>query len=498
MALRICSQHFRIQKLEKLFYKVNKNIHPRYLSNYESVKSCQIVLNGSLPRSSTLNGISHSQSDIRSFHVARALQGTIVPYKLSDIGEGIVEVVIKEWFIKPGDKISEFDQICEVQSDKASVTITSRYEGIVKKLYHEVDGTAKVGEPLIDIEIEDDSAVGEEAGKESPKSSEPAPAEKAPAAAVASEPAKEDQHGELTKALATPAVRRMAMENNIDLKKVKGTGKGGRVLKEDVILYVESLKGGKPATSAGVPEPPPPGPPKITVEGQDIVQEIKGIRKAMVKTMASAWTIPHFSYCDEVDVTELVNMKDELKRIGNSKGVKLTFMPFFIKAASMALNKYPILNSAPDEKCEKITIKASHNISVAIDSPHGLVVPNIKNVQKLDIIEIAAELNRLQVAAANGKLGLDDLNGGTFSLSNIGIIGGTYMKPILVAPQVIIGAIGKIQVLPRFDKNKNIIEAHIFNISWSADHRVLDGATVARFSNLWKLLVETPKVLLNL
>lgn len=139
-------------------------------------------------------------------------------------------------------------------------------------------------------------------------------------------------------------------------------------------------------------------------------------------------------------------MKGDLKRIGDSRGVKLSFMPFYIKAASLALNKYPILNSQPDEKCEKITIKASHNIGIAIDSPHGLVVPSIKNVQKLDIIQIAAELNRLQAAAAKGKLGMEDLSGGTFTISNIGIIGGTYMKPILVAPQVIIGAIGKVQV----------------------------------------------------
>lgn len=149
-------------------------------------------------------------------------------------------------------------------------------------------------------------------------------------------------------------------------------------------------------------------------------------------------------------------MKDELKRIGQRNGIKMTFMPFFVKAASLALDKYSILNSHVDEKCEFITVKYAHNIGVAMDTPNGLIVPNIKNVQNLSILEISKEMNRLQDSGSKGQLKLDDLNGGTFTLSNIGAIGGTYAKPIIFTPQVAIGALGKIQVKACLFINMNL------------------------------------------
>lgn len=171
-------------------------------------------------------------------------------------------------------------------------------------------------------------------------------------------------------------------------------------------------------------------------------------------------------------------------------------MPFFVKAASNALKQYPILNSSFDEPNESLIYKSYHNISIAMHTPQGLVVPNVKNVEQKSILEIATDLNALQERGAKGGLTPDDFLNGTFSLSNIGIVGGTYTHPCIMAPQVAIGAIGKTKLLPRFDASGNVIAAHIINVSWSADHRVIDGVTMASFSNAWKKLLENPQLFL--
>ncbi|XP_078024542.1 lipoamide acyltransferase component of branched-chain alpha-keto acid dehydrogenase complex, mitochondrial [Epinephelus lanceolatus] len=439
----------------------------------------------------------------RTLHTASVSRGPIVQFKLSDIGEGIMEVTVKEWYVKEGDKVSQFDSICEVQSDKASVTITSRYDGVIKKLYYDVDATALVGKPLVDIETESSSEViQEEDVVETP--------------AMARE---EHTHQEIKghKTQATPAVRRLAMENNIKLSEVVGTGKDGRILKEDILNFLAKQTGAiipptlfqevqtpppvpppvpPPAAAkpvgAAAPVKPTPTTPRPVFTGKDVTEPLKGFHKAMVKTMTAALKIPHFGYCDEVDLTRLVSLRAELKSIVESRGVKLSFMPFFIKAASLGLLHFPILNASVDEGCQNITYKASHNIGLAMDTSHGLLVPNVKNVQLLSVFDIAQEVNRLQTLGAAGQLGTNDLSGGTFTLSNIGSIGGTYAKPVILPPEVAIGALGTIQVLPRFDAGGQVVRAHIMNVSWSADHRIIDGATMCRFSNLWKEYLENP------
>ncbi|XP_076440666.1 lipoamide acyltransferase component of branched-chain alpha-keto acid dehydrogenase complex, mitochondrial-like [Babylonia areolata] len=441
------------------------------------------------------------------FHTSAGRRKEVLPFNLSDIGEGIREVVVKEWFVEVGDDVNQFDPICEVQSDKASVTITSRYDGIIKKLHYNVDDTALVGNPLVDIEVESSAETKEEDVYE-------------PQAARAEESASSQSHGVPTqtirgghKVLATPAVRRLAMENNITLNDIAGTGKDGRVLKEDILKFLEDsvkktytippaqppplqeIRPPPPTTTR--PPPPPPVVPRVsTPVGQDRRVPIKGMQKAMVKTMTAALNIPAFGYYDDVDLTQLVNIRDKLKSIAEQRGIRFSYMPVFLKAASLALHQYPLLNSSVDEKCENITYKASHNIGVAMDTPDGLLVPNVKNVQSLSVFEIASELTRLQALGAAGKLGTADLTGGTVSLSNIGSIGGTYARPVIMPPEVFIGALGKIQVVPRFDANGEVVKAHIMNVSWTADHRIIDGATVARFSNLWKSFLEDPAAMI--
>nr|XP_056700711.1 lipoamide acyltransferase component of branched-chain alpha-keto acid dehydrogenase complex, mitochondrial [Euleptes europaea] len=428
--------------------------------------------------------------------------GQIVQFKLSDIGEGITEVTVKEWYVKEGDIVSQFDSICEVQSDKASVTITSRYDGIIKKLHYNLDDIAYVGRPLVDIET---NALKDVASDED----------------VVETPAvshEEQTHQEIKghKTLATPAVRRLAMENNIKLSEVVGTGKDNRILKEDILNYLAKQTGAilplspKPEMILPLPKTDPahdklegktskiPAPISIPmgISGEDKTEVLSGFHKAMVKTMTTALKIPHFGYCDEVDLTQLFKLKEELKSVAQARGVKLSFMPFFIKAASLGLLQYPILNASLDENCQNITYKASHNIGIAMDTEQGLVVPNVKNVQLRSVFEIASELNRLQKLGYTNQLGTNDLTGGTFTLSNIGTIGGTYAKAVILPPEVAIGALGRVQVLPRFNCEGEVFKAQIMNVSWSADHRIIDGATMARFSNLWKSYLENPSSML--
>uniref|UniRef100_A0A3B4ECU8 Dihydrolipoamide acetyltransferase component of pyruvate dehydrogenase complex n=1 Tax=Pygocentrus nattereri TaxID=42514 RepID=A0A3B4ECU8_PYGNA len=424
-----------------------------------------------------------------------AAAGPILPFKLSDIGEGIMEVTVKEWYVKVGDRVSQFDSICEVQSDKASVTITSRYDGVIRKLYYDVDSIAFVGTPLVDIETD---GAPEEDVMETP---------------ALSQEEHTHQHIRGHKTQATPAVRRLAMENNIKLSEVVGSGKDGRILKEDILNFIAKQTGAiLPPSPFQEIQPPPPAPaaaakpqekkpppsiptpiaPRPVFTGKDRTEPLKGFQKAMVKTMTAALKIPHFGYKDEVDLTQLVRLRSELKGVAESRGVRLSYMPFFIKAASLGLLHFPVLNASVDEACQNITYKAAHNIGLAMDTPQGLLVPNVKNVQMLSVFEIAVELNRLQTSGASGQLGTADLTGGTFTLSNIGSIGGTYAKPVVLLPEVAIGALGKLQVLPRFNAKDEVVKAHIMNVSWSADHRIIDGATMCRFSNLWKSYLENP------
>ncbi|XP_022097242.1 lipoamide acyltransferase component of branched-chain alpha-keto acid dehydrogenase complex, mitochondrial-like isoform X3 [Acanthaster planci] len=443
--------------------------------------------------------------------MSSVLHGDVVQFKLSDIGEGIAEVVIKEWYVKEGDTVAQFDSICEVQSDKASVTITSRYDGVIRKIHYEVDDIARVGSPLVDIEVTSESSQDVDDSSSMSDSDSDSDGDTIQSG---EEAAHEERRN--VKVLATPAVKRLAMENNISLADVDGTGKDGRVLKEDMLRYLDMVKSGATTAASAAPpkppplipqappSPPPPTPPSVTlpvppsrpfepvVVGQDRTEPIRGIKKAMVKTMTAANQIPHFGYCDEIDVSSLMELRGVLKEAAGLRGVKFSLMPMFIKAASMALHYFPILNASVDEQCESLTYKASHNIGFAMDTPQGLLVPNVKNVQARTIFEIAQELNRLMTLGYEGKLGSDDLEGVTFTLSNIGTIGGTYARPVLMPGTVAIGAIGKVQALPRFDEDDEVYKAYVMNVSWSADHRVIDGATMARFSNIWKSYLEEP------
>jgi 2-oxoisovalerate dehydrogenase E2 component (dihydrolipoyl transacylase) len=290
-----------------------------------------------------------------------------VTFNLSDIGEGIHEVTVKEWFVTEGTKVEQFDNICEVQSDKASVTITSRYDGKIAKIYHKVDDIALVGKPLVEFDVEDDGSDSSSDDEVLSKQDEKI------------DDSNVDKISQRRKVLTAPSVRRIAKENNLDLLQVIGSGKQGRILKEDVLKHLNLIIDGDKAQVSGTTIvvngiEPKEEPEFVSVETTRTVaspleyrtEVLKGVRKGMYKSMTESLKIPHFTYSEEVDMTKLVAVREDVKDEALKRGVKITYMPFFIKAVSTALHKYPILNSSFDEKTESIIYKPYHNISVAI------------------------------------------------------------------------------------------------------------------------------------
>jgi len=432
-----------------------------------------------------------------------------VKFPLTDIGEGITEVELIQWFVSTGDQVQEFDQLCEVMSDKANVTITSPLDGEVHQLHYKVGEMANVGKPLVTFK----SSQGAEASSSSPPSAEPSAQQQiTPSLSTPPSPLFPSIDDKIK---TTPAVRRIARENNIDLATVQPTGPQGRILKEDVLRF---LKGGSvpevsivsevsqrisatatPLAAASAPDSSPPqslpsrpAPLPIAMQ-QDRVVQVTGVQKFMVKKMVEANAVPQFGYGDEICMDRLIDVRSALKPVGERYGVKLSYLPFIVKATSLALSEFPMLNAHAAPDCSSYVERGSHNIGVAIDSPQGLVVPNIKDCQGKSILEIALDLDNLITRVRNQRTTKEDITGGTFSLSNIGAIGGTVCRPIVFVPEVMIGALGKTQKLPAFNQKNEVVSKSMMHVAWSADHRLVDGATVARFSNRWKDYMERPE-----
>ena len=408
---------------------------------------------------------------------------------LPDIGEGIVECEIVEWLIKEGDMLAEDQPVCDVMTDKALVQIPAKYAGKVVKLHYAKGEIAKVHSPLFQQEIAGTSTSAP-AVVAAPVAA-PVCAAKAAAVAAASTAAPAGNG----KALASPAVRRLARELSIDLSLVPGSGDKGRVYKDDVKAYAN---GGAKAVTAPAKAPVTAVvAPVVSSSGGSRVEPIKGIKAAMARQMQdSVSTIPHFTYCEEIDLTELIALRSQLKDQYAKQGIKLTLMPFFMKAMSLAIKQFPIMNSQVNSDCSELTYFDDHNIGIAVDSKVGLLVPNIKGCQNKSIVQIAQELTKLTDAAREGRVSPAELKGGTITISNIGAIGGTVATPIINKPEVAIVALGKTQLLPRFNAKGEVEGRSLMQISWSGDHRVIDGGTIARFTNLWKSYLEQPSSML--
>ncbi|WP_299496288.1 dihydrolipoyllysine-residue acetyltransferase [uncultured Shewanella sp.] len=407
----------------------------------------------------------------------------IEEFLLPDIGEGIVECELVEWLVEEGDTVVEDQAVADVMTDKALVQIPAIKSGRIAKLHYRKGQLAKVHAPLFSIEV----------AREVVEASH-AQINTAPVNAGESSPVSNQEQVNVPqgKALASPAVRRMARSLDIDITSVSGSGKNGRVYKEDISRHQQASMA--PTTSA---MPAVQAPKIVTTEEAYRVEPIRGVRAVMAKMMTeSVSTIPHFTYCDEFDLTDLVQLRESMKKAHSTDEVKLTMMPFFMKALSLALKEYPDLNSQVNSDCTEQTFFTRHNIGMAVDSKVGLLVPNVKDVQDKSILAIAADITRLTAAARSGRVSPEDLKQGTISISNIGALGGTIATPIINKPEVAIVALGKLQHLPRFNGQGEVEGRKIMQVSWSGDHRVIDGGTIARFCNLWKHYLEQPQEML--
>lgn len=302
--------------------------------------------------------------------------------------------------------------------------------------------------------------------------------------------------------LAVPAVRRLCKEHGIDISHVPGTGKDGRVLKEDIIALVERLRTKQSTEEESELRHQGPLTATTPVAAETTVP-LTPIQTQMFKTMTKSLSIPHFLFSDEVHLDPLTICRSRINaELATSSSYqttqKLSYMPFFIKAMSLALQNYPILNARLHIEDEKpaLIMRPQHNIGVAMDTPTGLIVPNIKNVQNMSIVEISGELQRLKQAGVAGKLSPADLRGGTITISNIGNIGGRVVSPVIVNSEVAILGIGRAKTLPAFDAHGGVVPKTEMVFSWSADHRVIDGATMARMATLMKEFVEKPELML--
>lgn len=297
-------------------------------------------------------------------------------------------------------------------------------------------------------------------------------------------------------ALATPAVRGLLKELKVDITDVTGTGKDGRVMKEDVHNFVAARK-----AKSSPNEQSPKVRQQLTSDHAQTERTLPltPVQSQMFKTMTRSLAIPHFLYADEIDITTLSTLRRRLNAQAIN-GQRLSYLHIIIKAVSLALEDFPLLNARVEamngDQTPKLIMREKHNVGIAMDTPQGLLVPNIKNVSSRSILDIATECSRLQALAKDGKLSATDLTGGTITVSNIGSIGGTYVAPVLVSSEVAILGVGKARTIPAFDKQESVIRKEVMNFSWSADHRVVDGATMARMAERVRSFTEEPGLMM--
>ena len=447
----------------------------------------------------------------------------IEDFILPDIGEGIVECEIVKWNVTEGDEIEEDQAVVEVMTDKAVVEIPAKNAGTVHRLYYAQGDIAKVHSALFALEVAGEVTTTSGTNDESPSVNNSASSVASQSSVNTQTNGSSQQSAQIApskfsdgeyeppiaiegKVLASPAVRRVAREKNIDLSTVEGSGKKGRILKSDVLnlqhsnVDTSSQNTSSSAPSSSTAEKGDLNSTSTVLKGSVRTEKVRGIQAAMAKQMsASVYTIPHFTVSDELVMDNLMSLRKLLKPEFEAKNVKLSFMPFFVKAMSLALNEFPVVNSQLNEDATEISYFADHNIGFAVDSKIGLLVPNIKRVQDLSLLEIAVQMQNIIEQARAGRVAGEHLKGGTISISNIGAIGGITATPVINKPEAAIVALGKTQKLPRFDDEGNVSAQNIMAVNWSGDHRIIDGATMVRFNNLWmSYLTQPEKMLMHL
>jgi pyruvate dehydrogenase E2 component (dihydrolipoamide acetyltransferase) len=406
----------------------------------------------------------------------------MLTFKLPELGEGLSEGEIVGWKVKEGESVKADQPLAEVMTDKATIEIPSPRAGVIKKLYYKVGQMAKVHAPLVDIEetgaaaaTQAEPAKLEATTGQVASMSRPAAAP-SPSAAVASASA----HSAGTeRVLASPAVRKMAREMGVDLTVVPGSGDRGRVLRDDL---QKGKSGVQPALHA------------ITQE-----QRIPfvGIRRKIAETLSkSMYTAVHFTHHDEADFTEVMKLRDEANAIAEKKGLtRVTFLPFFIKAAIAGMRKFPILNSSLDEKTNEIVIKPYYHFGISVQTDNGLMVAVIRDCDRKDIFQIAKEIKEVADRARSGKASLQDLTGSTITITNVGNIGGLHATPVINYPETCILGMYQIKKRPvvrEVDGEEQIVIRPMMYVNITCDHRIIDGAIAAEFMRNVCDYIENP------
>lgn len=423
-------------------------------------------------------------------------------FKLPDIGEGVAEGEIVSWLVAVGDDVTEDQEIVEVMTDKATVTIGAPQAGKILELCGGEGDVIPVGNNLVVFETSDGGAAAAEAPAEA------APAAETTASAVGD--IKEDLPGTSEaqsapsssdaneKPLAAPATRKLARELGVELSQVPATGSAGRITREDVEKFA---KGGASAPAAAAPAAATPAPAPLPVSAPPVAAQdqripFRGLRKRISESMArSKRTAAHFTYADEVECTKLVELRARTKAYGEEAGVKLTYLPFIVKAVVSALKKHPTLNTWVDDANNEMIQKGTFDIGIATATDAGLIVPVVRNADRLSIIEIAREINRMAIDARNGKVNPADVGGSTFTVTSLGRLGGLFSTPVVNYPEVGILGIHEMKKRPIIVDDEIRI-GQVMVIALSFDHRVIDGHVGAAFAQEVKSLLEDPDRLL--
>ena len=404
-------------------------------------------------------------------------------FKLPDIGEGVHEGEITKWLVKEGDAIKEEQLFVEVMTDKVTVQLPSPFTGKVLKILAKEGEIVKVGNPII--------VVGEE-GEAVPAAAGPQPAKPSgsTAAPMPPPPPPDLAPGDVT---ATPAVRRLARELGVDLATVPGTGPRGRVTEDDVRAAKVSPSVPAPRV-APMPSATAASKPALA-RGKEERIPVKGVRRLIAERMhKSKTTAAHFTYVEEVDMTALVHLRDKLKPKAEKRGVKLTFLPFIVRALVASLKEHPWLNASLDDEMQEIVVKRYYNVGIATATDAGLVVPVIHDADSKDLYTLAKEIERLAEAARAAKLTQQDVAGGTFTITSLGALGGIMATPIINWPEVGIIGVHRIERRPVV-RDERVEVRDMMYLTCSFDHRVIDGHVGAAFVETLKEYLEHPALL---
>ncbi|WHQ36816.1 dihydrolipoamide acetyltransferase family protein [Spiroplasma sp. SV19] len=425
----------------------------------------------------------------------------MVKFKFADIGEGLTEGKVANIMIKVGDKIKDGDEMFAVETDKVNTEIYAPCDGIVSKINMNVGDTIYVGDVV--VEIDDGGADSADSASAQPVA---APVEEEKAAGVVGAvpisntvlaprhlPSSNNENNQNnSNVLSTPLVRKMAADLKVDLTKIQGSGPNGRIMKADL-----SQGGGTAATSGPSLSITPIEIPKINATGAVRREPMSPIRKAIAKQMTLSKTvIAETTLMKNIDVTKLIEIRTQLKGQAEKQGVKLTYMPFFMKACAIALKDFPILNSSYDQEQQEIIFKDYYNIGMATDTPTGLMVPVVKGVDQLNVMQIAKMVNDLASKTRERKLKPDEMKDGTFTITNFGSAGIELATPVINFPEVAILGVGIIKKTPIINSNNEVEISSILPLSLTIDHRLIDGADGGRFLARVTELLESPALLL--